>query len=213
MPATLSYKDQLNLSLQTAADNKKKALDQALQRATGAIFDPSTGQLSYRTDPSGNPLYGTIDVDYMEQQRGINAQSEGAGMLRSGQRARNLAMSEAAYRSTVTGLAEDIAAQKTALDDERITQQAENEAKYGKQPKASTGGGPAAPKPPAPKPPASNVPKPPTPPSGPIKPAKPKPVPRNPKLDKWFPSSTPRYTPTNSGDAKDNPRYGAGRRR
>ena len=140
MPATVDYNTQLRNQLKTASENKRIALQNQYDRATGAQFNKDTGALTYRTDASGNPLYGTLDVDYMEQQRGINTQAEGAGMLRSGQRARNLATSEAGYRATVGGLAESLAAGKTAISDEEALKLAEYDALYG-SPKSGGGGG------------------------------------------------------------------------
>jgi hypothetical protein len=163
MPATVDYNTELKNQLRTSSENKRIALQNQFDRATGAQFNKDTGALTYRTDASGNPLYGTLDVDYMEQQRGINTQAEGAGMLRSGQRARNLATSEAGYRSTIGGLAESLAAGKTAISDDEALRIAEYDALYG-SPKAgsSGGGGSTTPKtttsglppvPPVPKPP------------------------------------------------------------
>lgn len=140
MPATNDYFTNLKTQLETASINKRQALQNQYDRATGAQFNKDTGALTYRTDASGNPLYGTLDVEYMEQQRGINTQSEGAGMLRSGQRARNLATSEAGYRATVGGLAESLAAGQTAIDDDQAVQLAEYEAMYG-SPSGGGGGG------------------------------------------------------------------------
>lgn len=140
MPATVDYFTNLKTQLETASRNKRQALQNQYDRATGAQFNKDTGALTYRTDASGNPLYGTLDVDYMEQQRGINTQAEGAGMLQSGQRARNLATSEAGYRATIGGLAESLAAGQTAIDDDQALQLAEYSALYG-SPKSSGGGG------------------------------------------------------------------------
>lgn len=143
MPATIDYLANLKTQLETASQNKRQALQNQYDRATGAQFNKDTGALTYRTDASGNPLYGTLDVDYMEQQRGINTQAEGAGMLRSGQRARNLATSEAGYRATVGGLAESLAAGQTGIDDDQALRIAEYEAMYG-SPSGSGGGGGSA---------------------------------------------------------------------
>lgn len=177
MPATVDYFTNLKTQLETASRNKRQALQNQYDRATGAQFNKDTGALTYRTDASGNPLYGTLDVDYMEQQRGINTQAEGAGMLRSGQRARNLATSEAGYRATVGGLAESLAAGQTAIDDDQALQLAEYSALYG-SPKSSGGGGGAGatPRPSGSTglPPIAPVPKPPTGPAG-------TPTPRAPK--------------------------------
>jgi hypothetical protein len=141
MPATVDYNTQLRNQLKTASENKRIALQNQYDRATGAQFNKDTGALTYRTDASGNPLYGTLDVDYMEQQRGINTQAEGAGMLRSGQRARNLATSEAGYRATIGGLAESLAAGKTAISDEEALKLAEYDALYGSTKSGGGGGG------------------------------------------------------------------------
>lgn len=144
MPTTIDYNIRLKAQLAISSQNKRVALQNQFDRATAAIFDSGTGALSFRKDASGNPLYGTLDVDFQEQQRGINTQSEGAGMLRSGQRARTLATSEAGYRATVGGLAESLAAGKTSIDDDEALQIAEYDALYG-QIKASSGGGGSTP--------------------------------------------------------------------
>jgi hypothetical protein len=141
MPATVDYNTELKNQLRTSSENKRIALQNQFDRATGAQFNKDTGALTYRTDASGNPLYGTLDVDYMEQQRGINTQAEGAGMLRSGQRARNLATSEAGYRSTIGGLAESLAAGKTAISDDEALRIAEYDALYGSPKSSGSGGG------------------------------------------------------------------------
>jgi hypothetical protein len=149
MPTTTDYFTNLKTQLQTASRNKKQALQNQFDMATGARFNPTTGALTYRTDAAGNPLYGTLDVDYQEQQRGINTQSEGAGMLRSGQRARSLATSDAGYRAAVGGLAASLAAGQTAVDDAEAVQLAEYEAMYGpSRPSGGGGGGSATPRPP-----------------------------------------------------------------
>jgi hypothetical protein len=147
MPATIDYLANLKTQLETASQNKRQALQNQYDRATGAQFNKDTGALTYRTDASGNPLYGTLDVDYMEQQRGINTQAEGAGMLRSGQRARNLATSEAGYRATVGGLAESLAAGQTGIDDDQALRIAEYEAMYGSPSGGGSGGSASATKP------------------------------------------------------------------
>lgn len=165
MPATTDYLATLKEQLSLASQQKKEALQRQYDRATAAMFDANTGALSYRTDDSGRPLYGTLDVDYQEQQRGINTRAEGAGMLRSGQRARDLATSEAAYRTAVTGLAEDLTAGKSQIDTEELMQRAEYEAMYGKpassKKSSSSSTSPKPPKPPKP-PTPPKPPKPPT---------------------------------------------------
>lgn len=124
MPA--SYYEQLKAQLEADAAAKKAALDAAYERATGAQFDTS-GNLTYKTSASGMPEYGTLDVAYQEGQRNLGAGAEASGMLNSGQYARNLATSQAAYRSQILGLKSTTAEQKAQID----TGTAADLAKYG----------------------------------------------------------------------------------
>ncbi len=133
----VSYYEQLKLQLTEAATAKKAALDAAYDRATTAMFDAS-GNASYKKDASGNNIYGTRDVQYMEQKRNINAGAESGGTLRSGQNQRNLINNEAAYRSDIGAAAANLTAQKGVIDTETATKGAEYKAMYGDG-KGSTG--------------------------------------------------------------------------
>lgn len=130
MPTTQTYYDQLILNSNAAAAAKKSALDQAYERMTTATFDDS-GQISYKKDDKGNPLYGSMDVDYMNRVRQTGAGAESSGMLKSGQYTRSLAEGQAAYRSSVLGAKSETEAQKTQIDQELAQKQAEYKAMYG----------------------------------------------------------------------------------
>lgn len=139
MPTTQTYYDQLILNSNAAAAAKKTALDQAYERMTTATFDDS-GQISYKKDDKGNPLYGSMDVDYMNRARETGAGAESSGMLKSGQYTRSLAEGQAAYRSSVLGAKSETEAQKTQIDQELAQKQAEYKAMYGTVGGSSGGG-------------------------------------------------------------------------
>ena len=130
MGTTQSYYEQLKEKAEAAALAKKAALDAAYQRMTTATFDDK-GTPTYKTDASGNPMYGTLDVDYLEKKRGMGAGAESAGMMRSGQYARGLAEGQAAYRSAVIGGKEKKTSEQTAIDNELALENAKNQAMYG----------------------------------------------------------------------------------
>lgn len=136
MPTTQTYLEQLILNSNAAATAKKAALDQAMERMSTATFDEE-GKTTYKTDDKGNPMYGSMDVDYLNRVRQTGAGAESSGMLRSGQYARSLAEGQAAYRSGVLGAKSQTTAEKTAVDQELAQKQAEYKATYG----TSTGGG------------------------------------------------------------------------
>jgi hypothetical protein len=137
MPTTQTYYDQLIANSNAAATAKKDALDKALERMTTATFDDQ-GNVSYKKDAQGNPLYGSMDVDYMQKKREAGAGAESSGMLRSGQYARTLAEGQAAYRSGIIGARESTTSQKTQVDLDTAQKQAEYKALYGN---TSSGGG------------------------------------------------------------------------
>jgi hypothetical protein len=137
MPTTQTYYDQLIINSNAAATAKKDALDKAYERMTTATFDDQ-GNVSYKKDAQGNPLYGSMDVDYMQKKREAGAGAESSGMLRSGQYARTLAEGQAAYRSGVLGAKESTTSQKTQVDLDTAQKQAEYKALYGD---TSSGGG------------------------------------------------------------------------
>lgn len=132
MPSTTNYFQNLKLQAEADANAKKAALDTALSMATQANVDKSTGRISYATDAAGSPKLGSLDVQYKEQQRQTQAGGESAGMLRSGQLARQKVNQESDYRSKILGLAEQNTAQKTAIDTETAMKVAEYQALYGK---------------------------------------------------------------------------------
>jgi hypothetical protein len=137
----VSYYDQLRLQLTEAATAKKAALDAAYDRATTATFDAS-GNATYKKDASGNNIYGTRDVQYMEQKRNTATGAESSGTLRSGQNLRNVVNDEAAYRADIATAAGNLTAQKDTIDTETATKAAEYKAMYGDG-KGSTGSVPA----------------------------------------------------------------------
>jgi hypothetical protein len=138
----VSYYDQLKLQLTEAATAKKAALDAAYDRATTATFDAS-GNASYKKDASGNNIYGTRDVQYLEQKRKTATGAESSGTLRSGQNLRNVVNDEAAYRADIATAAGNLTAQKDIIDTETATKAAEYKAMYGDG-KGSTGSGAGA---------------------------------------------------------------------
>jgi hypothetical protein len=139
MPTTQTYYDQLILNSNAAAAAKKTALDQAYERMTTATVDDS-GQISYKKDDKGNPLYGSLDIDYMNRARQTSAGAESSGMLKSGQYTRSLAEGQAAYRSGIIGAKSQTEAQKTLVDQETAQKQAEYKAMYGTVGGSSGGG-------------------------------------------------------------------------
>jgi hypothetical protein len=146
MPATTDYLATLKIQLDAAAANKKIALDTAYERATNAVFD-AEGKMSTRKTPAGNDAGpGTLDVQYAEQQRNIDTANEASGTLKSGQYGRDLATSQAGYRSTVAGLNADRIAGGTAAYTDAASEYAKYMAMYGTptpDPKTTptTGGG------------------------------------------------------------------------
>lgn len=125
----VSYYEQLKLQLTEAATAKKAALDAAYDRYTAATFD-AAGNATYKKDAAGNNIYGTRDVQYLENKRAINTGAESGGTLRSGQNQRNLVNSEAAYRSDVGGAAAKLTSDKDVIDTETATKGAEYKAMY-----------------------------------------------------------------------------------
>ena len=131
MPVTTDYLDTLKIQLEAAATNKKAALDAAYERATNVQFDKD-GKMSVRKTPAGNEAGpGTLDVQYAEQQRNIGVSNEASGTLKSGQFARDLATSQAGYRSTVAGLNAERIAGQTAADTDAASELAKYKAMYG----------------------------------------------------------------------------------
>lgn len=135
----VSYYEQLKAQLTEAATAKKAALDAAYDRATTAMFD-AAGNASYKKDASGNNMYGTRDVQYLEQKRNIGTGAEAGGTLRSGQNQRNLVNADVAYRSDLGSLAANLTTQKGIVDTDTATKSAEYQAMYGKE-GALPGGG------------------------------------------------------------------------
>jgi hypothetical protein len=144
MPATTDYLATLKIQLDAAAANKKAALDAAYERATNVVFDKD-GKMSTRKTPAGNDAGpGTLDVQYAEQQRNIGSSNEASGTLKSGQYGRELATSQAGYRSTIAGLNAERISGQTAADTDAATEYAKYKAMYGEptaDPTPTTGGG------------------------------------------------------------------------
>jgi hypothetical protein len=139
MPSTTDYYNTLKLQLENQAANKKLALDLAYERATTVEFD-SSGNMTRKKDATGKEKGpGTLDVQYAEQQRQMSGGAESSGMLKSGQFARDLATTQAGYRSAVVAGAAETTAAKTAIEDETTTELAKYKAMYGTP--AATGSG------------------------------------------------------------------------
>jgi hypothetical protein len=132
MGATTDYLATLKIQLDAAALAKKAALDIAYERATNVQFDKE-GKMSTRKTAAGNDAGpGTLDVQYAEQQRNIGSANESSGMLKSGEYARDLATSQAGYRSTVANLNADRVSGQTAIDTDSASEYAKYQAMYGK---------------------------------------------------------------------------------
>lgn len=132
MGATIDYLATLKTQLDAAAAAKKLALDTAYERATNVQFDKE-GKMSTRKTPAGNDAGpGTLDVQYAEQQRNIGSANEASGMLKSGEYARDLATSQAGYRSTVANLNADRISGQSAADTDAAAEYAKYQAMYGK---------------------------------------------------------------------------------
>jgi hypothetical protein len=131
MPSTAEYYNELKTKLGTVATNKKDALQLAYDRATSVEFD-SNGVMTRKKNADGTTKGpGTLDVQYAEQQRQMSGGAESSGMLKSGQYGRDLATSQAAYRTAVVQGAEDTVKGKDAIDNETAAQLAEYKAMYG----------------------------------------------------------------------------------
>lgn len=130
MPASVNYLTQLKNQLVASSNAKRAAYDAALQRATTATFDDK-GRATYKKDEAANPMYGTLDVQYMNQKRGIETAGEASGTLRSGQQARNLAEAFANYRQATAAAQEAATSGKNQTSLDQALQAAEYEAMYG----------------------------------------------------------------------------------
>ena len=132
MGATIDYLATLKTQLDAAALAKKAALDIAYERATNVQFDKE-GKMSTRKTPEGKDAGpGTLDVQYAEQQRNIGSANEASGMLKSGEYARDLATSQAGYRSTIANLNADRISGQSAADTDAASEYAKYQAMYGK---------------------------------------------------------------------------------
>jgi hypothetical protein len=101
------------------------------------------GKMSTRKTPAGNDAGpGTLDVQYAEQQRNLGTANEASGTLRSGQYGRELATSQAGYRSTIAGLAAETASGKTAADVDAASELAKYQAMYDTQTPTPTAAAP-----------------------------------------------------------------------
>ena len=132
MGATIDYLATLKTQLDAAALAKKAALDIAYERATNVQFDKE-GKMSTRKTPEGKDAGpGTLDVQYAEQQRNIGSANEASGMLKSGEYARDLATSQAGYRSTIANLNADRISGQTGIETDSASEYAKYQAMYGK---------------------------------------------------------------------------------
>ena len=130
MPSTTDYYNTLKLQLETAAANKKTALDLAYERATTAQFDAAGNMTRKKNTDGTDKAPGTLDVAFDEQQRQISGGAESSGMLKSGQFGRDLATSQAAYRTAVVGGLNETEAGKTQITNELGTELAKYSAMY-----------------------------------------------------------------------------------
>lgn len=128
MATTTSYYEELKSKYDAAALAKKQAMDEALVRASTVEFDDKGNITGYGYGGGTGP--GAFDVQQMETERMTKGAAEGAGMLRSGQLARDLATSQAEYRARVLGAREDVEDQKREVEAEQQTNIAEAKAMY-----------------------------------------------------------------------------------
>jgi hypothetical protein len=133
MPLSNEYYDNLKLTLETAANSKRDAIDAARLRASSAEFDSSGNVTGYK-----NNTPGSLDVQQQQQTRNLGIQNESSGTLRSGQYARELAGSQAAYRTQITDIDAQATAEKTQITNETMAELAKYKAMYGS---GTTGGG------------------------------------------------------------------------
>ena len=131
-----SYYETLKTQLDTAATAKKAALDAAYLRATSATFDASGKLTGYQDNKPGS-----LDVQQQENIRTLGVQNESSGMLRSGQYARELASSEAGYRSKIADLGAETTAAKDLVTNENLSELAKYKAMYDNTATTSAGTG------------------------------------------------------------------------
>lgn len=125
MALSPTYLETLTTQLTNAANSKKNAIDLRLQTYSTAKFDETGKLVGY-----GDTGLGTRDVAQQEGERMLAGRAEGAGMLRSGQYARDLATSQAAYRADIMGQRGQAASEKSTIEYGLAKDLAEAQAAY-----------------------------------------------------------------------------------
>ena len=136
MPLSNDYYENLKTTLETAASSKRDAIDAARLRASSAEFDSSGNVTGYK----GNAP-GSLDVQQQQQTRNLGIQNESSGTLRSGQYARELAGSQAAYRAQIADIDAQATAEKTQITNDTMAELAKYKAMYGTGSSGGSGGG------------------------------------------------------------------------
>lgn len=136
MALSNAYYESLKTQLEALALAKKNAIDLQMQQYSTATFD-DTGKLT----GYGEKGLGSRDVSQLEGERRLGGVAEGAGMLRSGQYARDLATSQAIYRADILGKRGQAAGEKQAIEYDLASELAKAQASYGTGVGGGTGGG------------------------------------------------------------------------
>lgn len=125
MALSPTYLETLTTQLTNAAKSKKDAIDLRLQTYSTAKFDETGKLVGY-----GETGLGTRDVAQQEGERMLAGRAEGAGMLRSGQYARDLATSQAGYRADILAQKSQAAGEKQTIEYGLAKDLAEAQAAY-----------------------------------------------------------------------------------
>ena len=135
MALSSNYYENLKTQLTSLAEAKKKAIDLRNEMYSTAAFDSSGKLTGY-----GEKGLGSRDVAQLESERRLGGVAEGAGMMRSGQYARDLATSQALYRADILGRRAEGTGEKQTIDYGLAKELAEAQAAYGPGTGGSTGG-------------------------------------------------------------------------
>jgi len=130
MGTTTEYLASLKDRLDADAKAKREAYQLAYDRATQASFD-AEGKPTYKKDESGQNKYGTLDINYMNQERNIGAGAEASGMMRSGQTARQYATNLAGYKADVLAAGDIRNEGLSAIESNTLLEKAKYDAMYG----------------------------------------------------------------------------------
>lgn len=109
MATTTNYLQGMKTALDTAAAQKKAALQNALNAATTTKFN-TDGTFTQGITP------GALDSAYMAQTASISDSNEASGTLRSGQRLKQDVNALAGYKSSVIGAVTKNTADQNAVD-------------------------------------------------------------------------------------------------